>query len=168
MAHRPQEIGRGQARGTAAYNGYFSMCIRRAFGLIRCPAAQIKIRRKALQMCDRNGILHHLAAASLLAWMRADAPNRGGQRHLLLDKLNRFPILPVCNQADIALAVRPRRAVEGAGRFAIALVVREQQLQRHLARLFGPFALRMDHHAVRRLGGAGAGKLRAAFNFHHA
>ena len=107
-------------------------------------------------------------AALLFAGVRADAADGGRHRNFFFDALDSLGVFAVRDQPDIALTIGIGRTRFRAGRFAVAVMIGEQQLQRHLARTHHAGRVGMYHHAVRRLGGTRAQELADALGFDHA
>ena len=163
-----QKISRSQSAGTAAHNSDGFAGIRLNRRDVRVDARHIHIGRKAFERGNRDRLVDKLAAAFGFARVRADAPNRRGNRDFLFNHARGFVVFAVRNQSDIALAVGICRAGFGAGRFTIAVVVGKQKFERHFARTCDALGVGVDDHAVRRFGRAGAQQFRRTLDFDHA
>ena len=100
--------------------------------------------------------------------MRAHAANGSGEREGLVDGLDGVLVAALADLAHVLLAVGHGRAVELAGPTAIARVVREEQLQRRLARTHHARGVGADDIAVLRARGAGAQQLGHALDLDQA
>ncbi len=118
------------------------------------PGGQVHIGHVALEQADRHRIVMLPTAARSLAWRRADAPQRRGQRDALLDGGDGVPQAPFGDLPDHGRDIHLRRAGHLAGPEAVAQMIAQQQLQRHAPCLPHLLGLALDHHPLPGHGGA--------------
>src|ERR1019366_2945358 len=102
-----------------------------------------------MQRADRQTLVEIAAAAPLFAEAWANASERTGQRQALGDHLHGAAIIARGDAIDEARNVETRRAARRARRYALAGVIRKQQLQRHFAGGAYVGAVSRDGHALR-------------------
>ena len=151
-----QEIGRSKPAGAAADHGDALTRVGFDKRNKRRATCHIHIGGEGFEGRDGDRLIHKAAAALLFTGVRANAPDGRGQRDLFFDKARRLGVFAVGNEPHIPLAVRARRARLGAGRFAVAVVVGQKQLQRHFACAHNALGVGMHDHAVAYFGRAGA------------
>ena len=168
VALEGQIVCGGQTGGAAAddANGLAG-----GVGLLRpvgVGGAHILIGGKGLELRDGDGLLHQTAAAVQLAGMGADPADGGRNGDLLLDDPHGLPVVAQRDLLDVSLTVGLRRAAQGAGAAAVALVIAHQQLQRDPALTVDALGPGVDDLPVGGHGGAGAQQLGVALRLHHA
>ena len=100
--------------------------------------------------------------------MRAHAADGSGEREGLVDGLDGVLVAALADLAHVLLAVGHGRAVELAGPAAVAGVVREQKLQRGLARTVYARGVQVDDVALLRTSRASAQQLGHALDLDEA
>ena len=164
MTHDGQ-VERGcQTRRAAADDRDFLAGGGLAFGNIAF-AVEIHVSGEGFQLSDIDRLLNVLAAARLLARMRANSADRSGERDLVFDELEGGVILAVGNQSDVALTVGARRAVELTRSDAVAVVSGHQEFHCDLAGADNALRFGVDDHALGAFCGTGAQQLRDALGF---
>ncbi len=164
-----QVVRTGETTGTCADDGDALAVRRRGLGLERLRHAQIQVGDEALDVVDADRLVDLAAAAPAhLAGTRTDAAADGRQGVLLLDQPDRLAEFAERGQGDVALDVHSGGTGLLAGADAIRIVVREQELERRLARLPDLRRVGHDHHAVGDLGGASWQERARPLDFDHA
>ena len=158
----------GEAGGAAANDAHFLASGGGDLDRMLVAVLAHLVGGEVLELRDGDRLLHEVAAARLLAGVRAHAADGGGEREGLLDRGDGVRKATLGDFLHVLLAVRVGRAVELAGPLAVAVVVAHQKLERELARGERLLALRMHNHSGRDLRGAGAEHLGAVLHLHHA
>lgn len=168
VAHLPQVVGRGQAGRPGPDHRHLFPGLRRAGRQVGLAGFQVDVGRVALEEADGHRLLDQGAAAFVLAGVRADPAQRRRQRQGLLDQPDGLGLHAVGQQGDVALGVAARRALLHAGADAVAVVVRQQQLEAHLPGGGDALGVGVHHHAVGHLGGAGRDEAARPLDLDHA
>ena len=168
VAKLTKEISHGDTVRSAADHGHVLACIRLALRNEGIFAELVCISGKSLQVRDRDGLVHHTAAACCLAGMRTYTSDSARKRNVLSDQLDSFFILSVCDQANIALAVCTCRTCQHTGRTAVSLVVGKKKLKVRLSGFDDTGRIGMYYHIRRNLCCAGFPEFRIAFLLYHA
>ena len=159
-----QIVGGGESGRTGADDGDLLTGFRRKLFHV---GVVVKVGSETLELIDGDRLAVDVATALLLAEAGADPADRHRQRNALLDDLQAFEKLPFAPGADVLFDVGVGRAGHGAGRFAVAGVFAQQQIERGAAHVEHLVAGGVDLLPLGRAGRAGGQETTGFLILHH-